>query len=307
MDEFSIIEKYFAPLAKNYPQAFGLKDDAAVFSASAGCEIVLTKDAMVADVHFFAHDKAEYIARKLVAVNVSDLAAMGAVPKAYLLAIMLPNDTQESWIADFAKGVAMATAEFGGYIIGGDTVAHNGKLALTLTAIGEVPKGKALKKSGAKVGDKIYVSGYIGDSYLGLQILSGKLNMQSKYLENAYFLPNPKVKLGVQILDIATSCTDISDGLIADLGHICKNSNVGAVIKSELIPLSEEAKKTGVGVEKLITGGDDYELLYTIPKDLKAPECSFYIGDICSDNTIAVLDENSQLIKINGNGYCHLF
>jgi thiamine-monophosphate kinase len=305
MDEFSIIEKYFAPLAKDYPQAFGLKDDAAVFSPSLGCEIVLTKDAMVADVHFFANDKPEYIARKLVAVNVSDLAAMGAIPKAYLLALMLPKNTDENWIADFARGLAIAIKEFGGYIIGGDTVVHEGKLALSLTAIGEVPKGKALKKSGAKVGDKIYVSGNIGDSYLGLQILSGKLAMQSHYLKNTYFLPNPKVKLGLQLLDIATSCTDISDGLIADLGHICKSSNVGAIIKAEQIPLSNEAKKSGVSIEKLITGGDDYELLYTIPPHIHPPKGSFYIGDICSDKNIIVLDKNLQPIDINGGGYSH--
>lgn len=305
MDEFSIIEKYFAPLAKDYPKAFGLKDDAAVFSPSSGFEIVLTKDAMVADVHFFANDKAEYIARKLVAVNASDLAAMGANPKAYLLALMLPKNTNENWIADFARGLDIATKDFGGYVIGGDTVVHQGKLSLSLTAIGEVPFGKALKKSGAKIGDKIYVSGNIGDSYLGLQILSGKLDISSQYLTNAYFLPNPKVKLGIQLLDMASACTDISDGLIADLGHICKASKVGAVIKATDIPLSVEAKKTGISIEKLIAGGDDYELLYTIPPHIKAPEGSFYIGDICVQETIKLLDENSQTIILKTDGYCH--
>jgi thiamine-monophosphate kinase len=129
--------------------------------------------------------------------------------------------------------------------------------------------------------------------------------MQSDYLKNAYFLPKPKVKLGVQLLDIATSCTDISDGLIADLGHICVASKVGALIKAEQIPLSDAAKKIGVSIEKLITGGDDYELLYTIPKNISPPKGSFYIGDICSDKNIIVLDKNLQPIDIKGGGYSH--
>ena len=305
MDEFGIIEKYFAPLARSYKGSLDLKDDAAVYSPSQGKELIFTKDAMVEGVHFFGDEKPEHIAQKLVAINVSDLAAMGATPKSYLIALMLPKNTDEKWIANFSTGLKEATDKFGGHIIGGDTVSHDGKLSFSLTAIGEIPKGKYLKKSGANQGDKVYVSGTIGDSYLGLQILSGKLNIDSQYLKNRYLIPAPKVKLGSKLLDIATSCTDISDGLVADLKHICKASDVGAVINVDNIPLSDDAKKSRVNIEDLITGGDDYELIFTLPAKLKAPDGSLYIGDITKKREVLFLDSHSRPINPSKEGYSH--
>ncbi|MDA0781806.1 MAG: thiamine-phosphate kinase [Rickettsiales bacterium] len=305
MDEFGIIQKYFTPLAQGYKGALGLKDDAAIYTPTIGKELILTKDAITEGTHFFGNETPEQIAHKLVAINVSDLAAMGATPKAYLIAMILPKSTDEQWIAGFAEGLRSATEKFGGYIIGGDTVAHDGKMSFSLTAIGEVPNGKALKKSGARQGDKIYVSGTIGDSYLGLQILSKKLDIKSSYLQNRYLMPEPKIKLGIKLLDIASSCTDISDGLVADLKHICGTSGVGAVINTDNIPLSEDAVKSGVNIEKLITGGDDYELIFTIPSEVKAPKGCFYIGDITKNKDVLFLDSNSRPIKPTKEGYNH--
>ncbi len=305
MDDFGIIEKYFTPLAKGYKGSLDLKDDAAIYTPSQDKELIFTKDAMVAGVHFFGNEKPEHIAQKLVAINVSDLAAMGATPKAYLIALMLPRNTNELWIADFSKGLKSATEKYGGHIIGGDTVVHDGELSLSLTAIGEVPKDKCIKKSGAKQGDKIYVSGTIGDSYLGLQILSNNLDIKSDHLKNRYLLPDPKVKLGIKLLDIANSCTDISDGLVADLKHICQTSDVGAVINIDNIPLSKDAQKSGINIEELITGGDDYELIFTLPAKLKAPDCCFYIGDITKNKDVLFLDSGSRPIKPSKEGYSH--
>jgi len=305
MDEFSIIEKYFAPLAEKYPDALGLKDDAALFKPAEGFDVVVTTDALVEDIHFFKDDNPEYLAQKLLGVNVSDLAAMGATPKAYLLTLMLPEGINDKWLPSFSEGLAKGCERFGGCLIGGDTTRSKYGLSLSLTAIGEVAQGKALKKSGAKPGDKIYVSGTIGDSYLGLQILSGKLDLDSAYLKQRYYKPEPRIALGESLVGLASSCTDISDGLIADLEHICKASTVGAVIRAGDIPLSDDAKNSGVNIQKLITGGDDYELLYTVADNIEPPEGAYYIGDIVDGEAVSVLDEEQKTIVLESRGYSH--
>lgn len=314
MNEFGIIAKHFAPLAKNFDGALGLKDDAVILSPQSGYDLVFTKDALVADVHFFVDDAPKLIAQKLLAVNVSDLAAMGAKPVGYLLAIMLPKSTDDKWLASFARGLSVGISKWGGHLIGGDTVSHNGELALSLTAIGEVPQGKALKRSTAQAGDAVFVSGTIGDSYLGLQILKGEIKAQSEYLTNRYHLPSPRIDLGHRLIGVANSCVDISDGLVADLCHIAEYSGVGAKINIADIPFSAAAKQLNPNPINLITGGDDYELLFTAPasaqtaieslaKELALPITK--IGEITSGAGVVVLDNSGTDIGIRESGYKH--
>jgi thiamine-monophosphate kinase len=314
MNEFGIIAKHFAPLAKNFIGALGLKDDAAIISPKSGFDLVVTKDAMVADVHFFATDEPSLIAKKLLAMNLSDLAAMGASSLGYLLAVMLPLSTDDEWLAEFAAGLAESIDQFGGSLIGGDTVSHDGALALSLTAIGEVPQGKALKRSGAKIGDLVFVSGTMGDSYLGLNILRGNIDAHSEYLVSRYYVPTPRIALGAKLLGIANSCIDVSDGMVADLGHITQCSGVGAKIELAAIPLSDEAQRIAANPVDLITGGDDYELLFTAPasaqpsieaiaKELNLPITK--IGEITQGDRVVVLDNKGVEVSFETGGYRH--
>ncbi len=246
MDEFDLIEKYFKPLARGFPGSLNLTDDAAVFSIPAGCELVVTTDAISEGVHFIGDEAPELIARKLLRVNLSDLAAMGATPLCYFLAGMLPKTTEAHWVKRFAEGLAEDQKQFRINIAGGDTISTHGALSLSVTALGTVPKGKALRRSGAKPGDIIYVSGTLGDSALGLSChceQSSACKTQDPFLINRYLLPEPRIALGQKLIGIANACMDISDGLVQDLGHICKASGVGATIHRDKLPLSEAGAK----------------------------------------------------------------
>nr|WP_237688150.1 thiamine-phosphate kinase [Sneathiella sedimenti] len=273
--EFALIDRVLKPLAADTPAALGLTDDAAVLTPPKGKDLVLTKDAMVAGVHFREADLPGDIARKLLRVNLSDLAAMGATPVGYLLATFWPEDLPHAWITEFAEGLAEDQEEFGVGLLGGDTVRTSGPLSLSLTAIGSVAEGKALRRNGAGDGDLIVVSGTIGDGALGLRALNGQLPdldpTSEEYLEDRYQLPEPRMALGRALVGKATSCIDISDGLIADIGHITEESGLGAVIEWEKVPLSEAAQAAVQSEPDLIatvlTGGDDYELAFTLPAE----------------------------------------
>jgi thiamine-monophosphate kinase len=319
-NEFDIISKYFSPLSKGFKGAFGLKDDAAVISPKKGYDLVITKDAIVENVHFFQDDKPYGIALKLLGVNLSDLAAMGAKPIGYLLAVILPRDIDDEWFEEFSSGLGDGMAKFGGALIGGDTTSHDGPLTLSLTAIGEVPHNKALKRSGAKEGDLIFVSGNVGDSYLGLQILKDNIDAPEdakKYLIERYDIPHPRTELGTKLIGIATSCVDISDGLVADLGHICETSKVGAEVNFGDVPFSDFAESIIEGRRdaiNMLTGGDDYELLFTAPATAEqtitdlSKELNISIkkiGKMVVGERIKVLDKNGVEIVITHGGYQH--
>ena len=278
MGEFDIIARHFASLSQDEAGAFGLTDDAAVLSIGTGQQMVVTSDCLVADVHFLATDPPETIARKVLGVNLSDLAAMGARSRAYTLAAAWPTPVDESWIAGFAAGLKTAQIDWQVTLIGGDTVATNGPLTLTVTAFGEVGEGAALTRAGAKPGDDIYVSGTLGDAALGLLAIKGKLGAlqddHAAYLIDRYRCPQPRVALGPQLQGIAICAIDISDGLIADLGHVTDESGVSATIEIAELPLSEAARIVLEGtpdhLTTVLTGGDDYELLFTAPPTLRA-------------------------------------
>jgi thiamine-monophosphate kinase len=264
-DEFAFIARRLRPLA-TAPGALGLADDAALLDPRPGMQLVLTKDAMVAGVHFLEDDPAGQVARKLLRVNLSDLAAMGAAPIGYLLALARPRAIEDEWLAAFCAGLAEDNAAFGLSVLGGDTVSTPGPLTLSLTAIGEVPKGKVLLRNGARSGDDIWVSGTLGDAALGLAVLQGALEVAEPVrarLVKRYRLPQPRVALGQALRGLAHAAIDISDGLLADLGHIVETSGLGAAIRADLLPLS--AADLPGAQDAALSGGDDYELLFTAP------------------------------------------
>lgn len=319
MDEFGLIAKYFAPIAAREPGALGLRDDAAVLSLSSGTRLVCTTDAMVAGVHFFADDPPGDIARKLVRVNLSDLAAMGARPRWLLLALALPRDTIEPWLAAFAEGLASDCTTFDVALVGGDTVATDGPLTLSLTALGE-GGADTLTRSGAKAGDDIYVSGTIGDGALGLLALQGKLPDLDAGAKAAlvarYRVATPRIALGQALCGIANACMDVSDGLLADLDHMCEASGVGARITAAAVPLSD-AGRAAVAAEPALMatvmgGGDDYELLFTAPPMARAAVTAASaglavtrIGVVTGAGGVDVADASALGISVKTTGFRH--
>ena len=291
-DEFGMIARYFAPLAQSATTPVAadplrLLDDAALLAGREDQQLVLTKDMLVAGVHFFADDAPEFIAKKLLRVNLSDLAGMGATPVAYMLGFGVPADIDEGWIAAFASGLAVDQALFGLTLLGGDSVAVPNDMTLSLTAIGAVEKGRALKLSAARVGDDVWVSGTIGDAALGLLAHQDKIEDQNGALLQRYLLPEPRCALGEVLPGLAHAAMDISDGLIADLGHMASASGVAMELDAKLVPLSAAAQAT-IAVEPALldlalTGGDDYELAFTA-----APERRAVIEDSAHSAGVAV-------------------
>jgi thiamine-monophosphate kinase len=280
-------------------------------------QLVLTKDAMVAGVHFLADDPAGEIAKKLLRVNLSDLAAMGAEPVGYLLALARPPGIEDEWLASFCAGLAADNAEFDISVLGGDTVSTPGPLTLSLTAIGEVPKGEALLRGGARSGDDIWVSGTLGDAALGLAVLQGKLDVAGKvrsHLIERYRVPQPRLALGQALRGLAHAAIDISDGLLADLGHIVETSDLGAEICSDLLPLSAAAIGLPGAQVAALSGGDDYELLFTasaarrgalekLAQKLVLPLTR--IGEIGSAAGVRVLDATGAEVRPERTGWQH--
>ncbi len=325
-DEFGLIAELFAPLAAACPGALGLTDDAAFLPAEPGFDTVATMDAMVAGVHFLPDDPPDLIARKLVRVNLSDLAAKGAEPAFLMLAAAFPGGTTKAWLKAFAGGLKQDLDHYGIVLIGGDTVSTPGPLSLTLTALGRVAAGRGLLRSGAKPGDQIWVSGSIGDSALGLKAIRGALpdldNCHLIDLADRYRLPRPRTELGPRLIGLASAGMDVSDGLVQDLGHICRVSRVIAEIDAALVPLSAAAAAAVAADQSLLalvlTGGDDYELLFTAPpkatdgilamaKAVGVPVTR--IGRVAADGGgtagVTVRGEDGQVLAIERGGWRH--
>ena len=273
--EDSLIARYFRPIVTN-PGAFNLDDDAAALKPS-GDDIVVTTDAIVEGVHFLPDDPPDTVARKALRVNLSDLAAKGAVPAGFVLTLALRN-ADEAWLKPFAAALGEDATQFGCPLLGGDTVSTPGPLMISITAFGRVPPGKMVHRSGAKPGDRVMVTGTIGDAALGLAVLrGGKVHAAAgdaaarEFLTGRYRVPQPRVALAEIVREYASAAMDVSDGLAGDLTKLCGVSGVSAVIDLESIPRSAAAKdllaRRIVGIEALIAGGDDYEILCTIPED----------------------------------------
>ena len=272
MTEDDLIARCFAPIAG--PDALGLRDDAALTRIPEGHELVLTKDALVGGVHFFNEDPPASIARKALRVNVSDLAAKGADPHGFLLALALPRGTAETFVIDFAHALGADAQHFGIPLLGGDTVSTPGPLMVSITALGRVPTGRMVPRTGVQPGDRIYVSGTIGDAALGLQVrldpsFGQKLsNTQRDHLLSRYLEPQPRLALARAMRDFAHGGMDVSDGIVGDLSKMLRASGVGATIRLADVPLSDAATALAVDEKAFVTamtGGDDYELLAAVP------------------------------------------
>ena len=273
--EDSLIARYFRPLATD-PGAFHLDDDAAALKPD-GNDIVVTTDAIVEGVHFLPDDPPDTVARKALRVNLSDLAAKGATPTGFVLTLAL-RSSDEAWLKPFAAALGEDAAQFACPLLGGDTVSTPGPLMVSVTAFGRVPPGKMVHRMGAEPGERVMVTGTIGDGALGLAVLKGgKVHAATndkvarEALVRRYRVPQPRVKMAGIVRDYASAAMDVSDGLAGDLTKLCSVSGISAVIDLPSIPLSDAARdlvsRGIVGLETLIAGGDDYEILCTIAED----------------------------------------
>ncbi len=319
--EFELIARYFAPLAARFPGAAGLKNDIAVLSVPGGYELIVKTDTIVSGVHFLPGDPPDTVAKKALRVNLSDLAAGGGVPLAYQMALSLPGDWTEAWIAQFVDGLADDQKIFGVHLCGGDTVSTPGPLTISITAFGLVAIGQAMGRGGAKPGDDIWVTGTIGDAQLGLALSRSGLKPLGEqavaYLIDRYRVPQPRLSLAHHLFTTARATVDVSDGLVADLGHICTASGVGAVIEAGAISLSEPAREL-VGrdpslLPSLLVGGDDYEILFTASNEMRnaieilARQLGFpitRIGRIVAGNGVNVMRFGTRL-GMERQGFSH--
>lgn len=317
MKEFELIKHFFTEQqVKRKDVSLGIGDDCAVIANRQNQDIVVTTDTLVAGVHFPLDTAARAIGHKAVAVNLSDIAAMGAEPSWLSLAITLPN-VDELWLAEFCAGVFDLCEYYHVELIGGDTT--QGPLSITITAQGLTPQGKYLSRSGAKAGDWLYVTGEIGDAALALQCLNQKISLEPPQLalvKHKLDYPKPRVLVGQALREYASSAIDISDGLLADLGHICQASNVGVNVALDAIPLSKIMRDSLLfedAIHLALTGGDDYELLFTVSEDNKvgmetalshAGTTVTCIGQINASHTISTT-LNNKMVPIHSSGFEH--
>lgn len=313
LSEFNLIERYFKRAARQSGANLGVGDDCALLAMEAGQQLAVTVDTLVENIHFLPDVDPHSLGYKVLAVSLSDLAAMGAEPRYVTLALTLPN-VDEAWLQAFSAGFFELADEFQLDLIGGDTT--RGPLAITVQAMGVVPVGLTLKRSGAKVGDLVYVTGSIGDAGLALQASLGKVDCTETGILNRLHRPQPRVAAGLALRELATACIDVSDGLAADLTHLLEASQVGARLDLDAVPLSaavqayqNESKQPGFA----LAAGDDYELCFTLPLGRRAalerlaehwPHTCTCIGSIESGDQLRVI-QHGAAIEIRDNGFQH--
>jgi thiamine-monophosphate kinase len=320
LGEFGRIRQFFAPLAGL--GSLNLTDDAALLDCPPGYRLVVTVDQAVEGVHFLPDDPPDLVAKKLLRRNLSDLAAMGATPRHYLVASALPAERDDDWVRRFAEGLSEDQHRFGVSLLGGDSTSTPGPVALTLTAIGQVAKDREIRRAGAVPDDRVWVSGTIGDAFLGLKVLRGgyeELAPEHRAALAARFqLPDPRIELGPRLAGIAHAMIDVSDGLVADLGHICETSGVAAIVELNRLPLSP-ATRAAVEADPalhplLATGGDDYELLFAAPPEASDEIAALSrslalpiteIGVIEAGDGVRLLDADGAPIPIDSAGWRH--
>jgi thiamine-monophosphate kinase len=313
--EFDLIARHFTRPAAN--AVLGVGDDAALIDVSNGMDLAVSTDTMVSGTHFFPDVDPENLGHKSLAVNLSDMAAMGAMPYWATLALTLPS-VDHDWLEAFAKGFFDLAEEFNVSLIGGDTT--RGPLAMTVTIMGEVPAGAALRRGGAKAGSDIWVSGSVGDAALAVAHRHGKVVLSEPDYREAVmrlYEPTPRVALGQALRGMATSAIDISDGLLADIHHICRLSNVGAKVELPLIPVSEIGRKhigTKEGLTAIVAGGDDYELCFTAAANSRESIAELAnilgvpltrIGTISRGKGVSLVDAGGKAVALDGYGFDH--
>lgn len=310
-----MIGRYFAPLAGE--GAFGLTDDAACVRPPKGHDLVVTADAIVEEVHFLSNDPPDQIARKALRVNLSDLAAKGADPLGYLLTLCLPKRVDDAWLAEFAHGLGQDQKRFGISLLGGDTTATPGPLTVTITAMGSLPAGKMTRRAGSKIGDLIFVSGTIGDAGAGLASLKNKSKKLDALIQR-YRLPEPRLALGRALRGLVTSAIDVSDGLVADIGHLAESGTDAFVIDAARIPLSP-AFRSAIGSDdkasvRAATSGDDYELCFTCRPNKRAQVLAAArrtktpvseIGHVEDGRGVYLVGANGKPLATGKGGYAH--
>ena len=319
--EDQLISRHFKPLATD-PGALGLSDDAAFIAPPPGCDLVLKTDAIVGNVHFFPDDPPGQLARKALRVNLSDLAAKGARPLGYLLSLILPTDISESWLASFAAGLAADAETYGCPLFGGDTDRTPGPLTISIAMFGAVPTGTMVRRAGAKPGDRVMVTGTIGDAALGVQLRRGapwKIALEAReHLLSRYLLPQPRNVIAEALRTHASAAMDVSDGLAGDLTKLCGVSNVAATIQVAKVPLSDAARGALAAepslIETILAGGDDYEILCAVAPDKVA---SFRaaataanvpltdIGTISQGEGARFLDAENRPLALSRLSYSH--
>lgn len=316
--EFDAIERFFLPLSQDQREAERFRNDGAVLDIPHGEQMVVSSDTVNAGVHFFPDQNPQTIAKKALRTNLSDIAAMGARPYCYQLCLSLP-EYNEDWLAKFSAALAEDQDKYGVFLSGGDTTSTKGALSVSITAFGLVPKGSALKRSGARADDLIFITGHVGDAYCGLQSLRGQMQGVPDNCVDTYYAPDPPVYFGRKICGLASAALDISDGLIADLAHMAKASHLNAIVELDGVIFSQETQsllETGaVTKEQLMTGGDDYQLVFTSAPDRvleiekTAKDCGVAIQQIGimqeGDPDVLVLDENGLPIEFETKGWQH--
>jgi thiamine-monophosphate kinase len=302
LDEFGEIARLFAPLTRGYPGAFQLKDDAAAIPQRAGHDLVVTKDAIVEGVHFPVAEAPDLVARKLVRANLSDLAAKAAEPFGCLLAVAWPDGFATRDRERFVQGLASDLEQYDLTLLGGDTVSTSGPFTASLTAFGWVPEGRMVRRGGARPGDRLMVSGTIGDATLGLAAVKGEITDPDGALVYRYRLPQPRLDLRRALREKATAAADVSDGLVADAGHIARASGVGLRLDLDALPLSgaaaswlERQADVGQALVRLATGGDDYEVVCTMPSGLKKPPGFTVIGEVMEGEGVTVTAQGREI------------
>lgn len=318
--EFELISKYFAPLAGE--GSFGFSDDAAQIKLNEGNSLVITQDAIASGVHFFADDDPNRVAQKAIRVNVSDLVAKGATPKSISLALGLPNNWTEGWVAKFAEGLAADCETFAVTLSGGDTFTTGAGAVVSVTAVGEVPDSQYVSRLGAEPGDLVFVTGAIGDGAFGLAARAGTLEglhpNEVYYLTDRYLLPQPRIEAINIIREYATASMDISDGLIADCEKLASASGVSMNIQSADVPMSPPVSRLindeSNSLEVALSGGDDYEILFTVHPEKRvdlvnqADELPFAvscIGEIAEGEGVTVFDRSGLILEVKQTGYDH--
>ncbi|MEQ9199094.1 MAG: thiamine-phosphate kinase, partial [Rhodospirillales bacterium] len=314
--EFDLIADLFAPLSGE--GALNLTDDAAVLTPAPGKQLVIAKDAMVEGVHYLPDTAPGLIARKLMRTNLSDLAAMGAEPVGYLIAMFRDSSMNADWLKGFAAGLRQDQECFGLSLVGGDSVSTPGPGAFSLTILGQTEPGQAILRGGAQAGDLVYVTGTIGDAGLGLKILQNKLTVTDpahrSFLISRHQVPEPRLAIGHALRGIASAAIDVSDGLISDIGHIADVSGLAGEIDISGLPVSTAAEATGRDLLTLATSGDDYELVFCSPAD-RATDIDRLaavhnlritcIGRMTAGSGIQVFDENGSKIDCDNTGWRH--
>jgi thiamine-monophosphate kinase len=319
--EDRLIAELFAPLA-THPGALGLTDDTALLGPEPGADLVLTTDGVICGVHFFPGDDAKLVAQKVLRMNLSDLAAKGASPRGFLVALAIARETGMDWLKRFTEGLRADAETYECPLLGGDTDRTPGPLGISVFMLGSLPNGTMVKRAGAKPGDRLFVSGTIGDAALGLQLRSGAnwnlAEARREHLLSRYLLPRPRNALADAVRTHASASIDVSDGLAGDLTKLCRVSQVSATVEVARVPLSDAAR-AAIAVdpvlrETALTGGDDYEILCTVPPGKAA---SFRaaaqaaqvdvteIGEIAEGKGVRFVGEDGQALTFGKLSFSH--